>query len=283
FFQAIDDLKRRTAELSQTKDRMEQDLKLARTLQQSILPAQYPRIPRKQITGGLALSFSHFYRSAAYLGGDFFSILPMGSSKVGIFICDVVGHGVSSALITSMIRTMIDTIAPGTENPGRMLELMNIQLYNLLKNHTDNFFASAGYLFMDTRKEELSYADAGHPAPFLIIPETGEVGKLEIPEGISGPPLGIIDASQYGTFQRDLNEGERFFLFTDGAYEVFGEDGSMFGKERMAGLLRRHADQDAEQMISDVVESITEFSSRKYLEDDVCMITVDTRRISSEG
>jgi len=110
-----------TAELEAKNTQLEADLRMAREIQLALLPRDYPTLSHYGSSGYSALTFAHCYRPAEAVGGDFFDIFPLSPTRAGIFICDVMGHGLRAALVTAIIRTLLEELRPMMQNPGRFL------------------------------------------------------------------------------------------------------------------------------------------------------------------
>jgi hypothetical protein len=145
----INSLEAKQAELNQKNQQMHENLLLARQLQQAILPTDYPCFPSEAEPDQIMLRFYHFYQSADLLGGDFFHIVTLSEFSVGIFICDVLGHGVRSALITSMMRALVETYRNLARLPGNLMKQINRKCCQMLNQHPDSLFATANFLFIN--------------------------------------------------------------------------------------------------------------------------------------
>src|SRR5690606_27287299 len=120
-----------------------------------------------------ALNFCHRYLPTTTLGGDFFDVLALSDTMAGVFICDVMGHGVRSALVTAMMRALVGERTPVTVDPGQFLTELNRHLLFILPQTDTPMFASAFYVVIDVEKGLVSYANAGHPSPLYAGRETG--------------------------------------------------------------------------------------------------------------
>ena len=146
-------------------DLLHEDLQLARELQQAMLPLQYPTFPHRARPQDSTFLFHHAYRATAAIGGDFFAILPLSETVVGVFLCDVMGHGVRAALVTAMIRAMIEELKPLAHEPSQLLNELNSDLSEILRRARTPVFTSAFYLVIDAQSGMMRYANAGHPIP----------------------------------------------------------------------------------------------------------------------
>ena len=267
--QAYDELHHKNAEV-------EADLDLAREIQQAFLPQQYINFPRNAAPAEGALRFYHRYAPASTLGGDFSDILLLSQTKAGVFVCDVMGHGVRSALVTAIVRGQIEELMPFAGDPGRMLSEVNRSLCAILQRTKTPMFASAIYMVADVEKQELRYASAGHPSPFKAQRDapSGPLTMLCAPEE-SGPALGVIEDVQYETFSCPISPGDLLILFTDGLVEIESESGQLFEEAELQHAIEARLHQPVDQMLDEVLEEARSLTPDKQFADDICLVGVE--------
>jgi phosphoserine phosphatase RsbU/P len=264
-----------TADLGAKNAQLEADLRMARDVQLALLPRDYPTISRFGSSGCRALSFAHCYRPAEAVGGDFFDIFPLSPSRAGVFICDVMGHGLRAALITAVIRTLLEELRPLMDNPGRFLSALNLRLRAILERVDEPFIASAFYLVADAAANETHFANAGHPAPIHVRRNDQIVEQLWGPSGKAGPGLGLFDEISYSTLRSPFAQNDCILLFTDGLYEVESPSGEEFGLNSVVASLRSHFDLPAEEMFNALLADVCDFSRKQEFDDDVCIVAVE--------
>src|SRR5262249_25033779 len=137
------DLAAKTSEINR-------DLKMAREFQEALMPQKYPAVPTASHPAAVALEFHHIYRPANSVGGDFFYVLKVSDHRAGIFIADVMGHGARSALVTAILRTLLQNLAFDTDNPSQFLGRLNQHFHEIVRESEDTIFVSAFYLIIDT-------------------------------------------------------------------------------------------------------------------------------------
>ena len=142
-------LHRYAAELREKNAQLESDFNMAREIQQMFLPDQYPTFPHSVAPEESALKFSHRYISAQAVGGDFFDIFAITDSTAGVFICDVMGHGMRAALITAIMRGLIEELMPVAADAGKFLTEINRSLRAILRRTREPFLATAFYAVSD--------------------------------------------------------------------------------------------------------------------------------------
>jgi sigma-B regulation protein RsbU (phosphoserine phosphatase) len=264
-----------TAELEARNAQLEADLRMAREVQLALLPRDYPQVTHFGTSGYSTLSFAHCYRPAAAVGGDFFDIFPLSSNRAGVFICDVMGHGLRAALITAIIRTLLEELRPMMHNPGRFLSALNLQLRAILERVEEPFIATAFYLIADTATKEAQFANAGHPIPVRVKRSDGSVEQLSPEAGKTGPGLGLFDEINYSTSRASFEQNDCILLFTDGLYEVDSPGGEQFGLGAVISSLQSHANLPAEQLFNALLADACAFSKKPEFDDDVCIVAVE--------
>jgi sigma-B regulation protein RsbU (phosphoserine phosphatase) len=273
--QANAELARSQSELRRKNEILEEDLKMARDIQQAILPQQYPTFPPAASEESSLLHFCHQYHPTGQVGGDFFNILALTDTKAGIFICDVMGHGVRSALVTAMVRGLVEELRPIAPDPGQLLTRINSDLRAILRQSRTPLFTTAFYLVADLEKRQIHYSNAGHPRPFLIHRPKGTVEVLRHADGKARPALGLFADSVYPTTTRELAAGDMAMLFTDGLFEVEGAQGEQYSQDLLLEAVRRNASLHCRDMFAAVLSEVGEFTVNREFSDDVCMVGME--------
>ena len=262
-------------ELRVRNAQMEDDLKMAREIQLTMLPQQYPTFPRAASPSESAFQFTHRYLPAGTVGGDFFAVSALSESEAGVFICDVAGHGVRSALVTAMIRALTEELKPLAKDPGQFLSKLNSDLHAILK-HTDTpMLTTAFYLMVDSKSGTMRYANAGHPKPLLIRRSASRVEPLANAGGKSQPVLGLFEAATYETTEIKLDPKDLVMLFTDGLYEVQDRKDDLYSQEMLVAGVQRRTQLAAPQLFDELLAEIRRFASDSAFDDDVCLVAVE--------
>jgi PAS domain S-box-containing protein len=269
--QATAELARSQAELRKKNEIMEDDLKMAREIQQAMLPQQYPTFPLGVSREESLLTFCHRYHPTGQVGGDFFNVVPLAENKAGLFICDVMGHGVRSALVTAMVRALVEELRTIALDPGALLTRINHDLRAILQQTGTPLFTTAFYLVADLEKREIQFANAGHPRPFLIRSDK-VVEVLKSNDGKSWPALGLFQDTVYPTMQRPLHAGDSVMLFTDGLYEVEAPDGEQFSQQMLFKAVQNHLGLTCGDLFDVILKDIENFSGSSEFADDVCLV-----------
>ncbi len=270
----------RTAELSEKNEQMQSDLRMAREIQFAFLPQQYPVFPHSVRSQDSALRFCHRYLPTGDIGGDFFDVLPLSDNEAGVFVCDVMGHGVRAALVTAMLRGLVEELAPLAHDPGQFLAEMNRALLATLRQAETTLFASAFYLVADVARGEICFANAGHPSALQICRSTSSVESFR-PGCKPGPALGLFEDSIYPTFRRSMAADDLVILYTDGLYEVYDVDGHQYGEDRLLAALRKRMRMPCAELFDELLKEIRAYSQNAIFSDDVCMVGMEVARIGA--
>jgi phosphoserine phosphatase RsbU/P len=254
------------------------DLRMARQLQHAMLPHRFPTFPPTAGPDDTALRFHSRYVSTTELGGDYYDVLPLSDTAAGVFVCDVMGHGVRAALITAMIRALVEELLPVAHDPGQFLAGINHGLLAILKHAEEPLFATAFYLVVDVGQGRMRYANAGHPLPLLLQRGTGAVVPLTFVGAESGPALGIFGTPTFAVASRILSPHDLVILFTDGLFEVRGADDQEFGQERLLAAVQERHHLPAEQLFDELITLTRQQSGSGDYSDDVCLLGVEIER-----
>src|SRR5215831_7488071 len=195
----IRELEERDREIRQKNEQMKTDLRMATELQQALMPSTYPSIAADAGAGGTKLRFCHRYLPATLMGGDFFHIARLSDETAAVCICDVMGHGVRAALITAMMRAMIETHAAEAVDPGRLLTQLNSEFTGILKQTGTLVFLTVLYCVINVTTGNVRFSRAGHPPPLRARRSSGEVQSMIVGEDSSGPAIGIIPNAPFKT------------------------------------------------------------------------------------
>ncbi len=269
--------KRLAGQVAAYHAQMEAELQMARNLQQSLFPDRYPVFPGSAAPEKSALQFCHRFYPAQHLAGDFFSVLSLSDTRAAVFICDVMGHGVRSALVTAMLRAWVEDLAPETTDPAHFLGELNRRLARVFKQNDGLMFATAFYLVADLAAGTMHYANAGHPRPLHFQHAAGMVSPLPLPPH-PGPALGLFEDAGYLGGQCPLLRGDRLLLFTDGLFEVMDTAGEIgFGQERLLAAASARTQLAPAGLLDGLVAEARAFSGGAEFGDDVCLLAMEVK------
>lgn len=284
----------RTHELGVKNSLMEEDLNMARELQMAFLPHHFPTLPRNAEPATSAVKFHSIFEPSNSVSGDFFNVVRVSDSAVGVFMCDVMGHGVRAALVTAMMRALEEQLVDLAGDPGALLTEMNRSLRSILRQLGTTLFTTACYVIADIATARLSFANAGHPSPLLV--RQGVVCALEsvslshgaaagvasvMATRCAGPALGLLDAVNYITHERQVVTGDQILVFTDGLYEAENANAEAFGANRLRASIRHSAGQPLPQLVQEVFAGIQQFAGGCAFADDICLVGMEIVRLGA--
>jgi PAS domain S-box-containing protein len=270
-------LARYAEELRFKNAQLQADLEMARDIQQVFLTQKYPTFPRNLTPQQSWLGFCHWYQPAEQVGGDFFCVLPLSETAAGVFICDVLGHGLRAALVTAIVRGLLEELTPIAADPGRLLSEINTSLLAIFRQTETPMLVSAFYLVVDTIDGKMCYANAGHPRPFHVRRQLGVTEPLRF-QGPQGPVLGIFERAAYQNSHCEASENDLIVLFTDGLFEVEVAEDEYYGAERLLAAVSKRMQLPAAQLFSEVVAEIQRCCVSGRFTDDMCLLGVELRR-----
>jgi serine phosphatase RsbU (regulator of sigma subunit) len=259
---SIEGLLREKAE----KERLEQELRIARSIQMSLLPQGPLEIP--------GLSLSGHCEPAREVGGDYYDFLPLDDDRLGILIADVSGKGTSAALYMAELKGLVLSLSQQHASPRRML----IEANRIISKHLDaRSFITMTYAVVDLRSRTMTCARAGHcPLIYVPGPDAGSrTAQVLTPEGmVLGLQFDLGD-----TFDRLLEEvtlplgrGDLFVLYTDGISEAMNSAGDCFGDHRLVELAERHADLAFDDLQDRILSEVHTFAGDAAQHDDMTMV-----------
>src|SRR5918993_2638328 len=252
--------KRRLEQEISERERVEQELRVARTIQQASLPEKVPELEGWQI--------APYYQPAREVGGDFydFHLLPKG--KLGLVVGDAAGKGVPAALVMSTTCGMLQAVARalGSSSPGEVLAQVN---ETLLARIPTNMFVTCFYGVLDPHSGTLRYANAGHDPPY--VRRRGDCEELRA----RGMPLGLMPQMSYEEMGTDVEVGEAALFYSDGLVEAHDPKGEMFGFPRLQGLVAEYGED--ERPLGDLLmEELHLFVGEGWeQEDDITLLTLE--------
>ena len=189
------------------------------------------------------------------------------------------GHGIRAALITAMVRALVEKFSAAAANPAAMLTKMNRSLFTILKHVESALFVTGFYLVVDIARSRILFANAAHPAPLLLHRLRGNLESIS-GNGKGGPPLGLLDDAQYQNCESPMAEDDFIMLFTDGLFEVAAPGDDIYSRERLMSAVRKRASLPSAGLLTELLGEIRQFSKGIGFSDDVCLVTMDIKRLS---
>jgi serine phosphatase RsbU (regulator of sigma subunit)/predicted ester cyclase len=212
--------------MEQRRERIEQELLVARRIQHASLPEEVPTLEGWQI--------SPYYQPAREVGGDFYDLFDLEGGRLGVVVGDATGKGMPAALVAEATSNMLRALAQGlgSSSPGEVLSRVN---ETLLARIPSNMFVTCFYAILDAKSGSLTYANAGHDLPYLPR-RNGDVEELRA----RGMPLGLMSGMGYEEKEIVLDAGEAALFYSDGLVEAHDPKGEMFGFPRLRALVAEH-------------------------------------------
>jgi sigma-B regulation protein RsbU (phosphoserine phosphatase) len=234
----------------------EREIAEAKAIQEKLLPREIPQMPGYEIASA--------WQSARLVGGDYFDILPLDETSLGICIADVVGKGMPAALLMSNLQAAVRGLSSATFAPDLLCSRLNSLMY---RNTASDRFITFFYAQLDGPTRRLAYVNAGHNAPFVMHAD-GSHERLR--EG--GTVLGVFDTQSYDLGVAQLCAGDRVLLYTDGITEARNSAGEEFGEARLLGLLNDHRSSSADELQANILQVVAEFSGHHWQDDATLLV-----------
>ena len=269
------------AELGRKNAQMQADLNMASELHEAFLPSGFDSFPRGAIGGERLLDFRYLYHPSGTIGGDFFDIYELSDHEVAVFISDVMGHGIRSALVVATIRGLIEQLRPIAGDPGALMTQLNAAYVAIFAHMgSDLTFATALYAVFDTRTGALRYANASHPRPYVLRSDRGEVNRLNARVQEPATALGLFATAKYQTLNAQLGPKDMVLFYTDGLSEVENPNGEFYETLHFEEALRANLDSSPKLLVERLFEDARGFSTAPAFEDDICMLAMQVLRIN---
>jgi serine phosphatase RsbU (regulator of sigma subunit) len=265
---------------AQERERIEQELRIARLIQQTLLPKTLPQLPGYHLAA--------YYQPAREVGGDFYDFLELDDGRLGLVVGDVTDKGVPAALVMATTRTMLRTYAQRLFSPSEVLRLSNEAL---VTDIPPNMFITCLYAILEPESGRLVYANAGHDLPYRrrrrdhsrssssSSSEEGARGALEVVMAeelrATGMPLGLMPGMSYEEKEIVVEEGESVLFYSDGLVEAHSPEYEMFGFPRLQGLVGAHREGGGSSLIGYLLTELSRFVGQGWeQEDDITLVTL---------
>lgn len=255
------------AALSSTRSRLssfQEDLHIASDIQQRMLVS-------KTRLGSVcpALDCHACMVPCREIGGDFYDLIPLDSDHVAVVVGDVSGKGIPAALMMATCITLLRAYTESFRSASRIMRKVNARLIN--GNELDCMFTTLFLGILNLHRNSITYCNAGHNPAVLRSADK----SIRLLDDIHGPAVGVIDGVEYEETRVPFSVGDRLLLYTDGASERFGRDGSMFGEERIiAHCSNSPICTSSKDLVSDLLRKINQFGNADHPHDDVTVVCI---------
>ena len=247
------------------KQRMEQELDIARKIQQALVPQGLKDFPHLAVTG--------LHRPCSEVGGDYFDVFPLPDGRNAILIADVSGKGLGAALLTTMLQGTLSGMTLGVD-PVKVFNHLNL----FLCEHAEvGRYATMFFGLLDSAGT-LEFVRAGHPSPLLL--RRGKVSEL-----YSGGsfPVGLAEEATFKSSRYQLEPEDTLLLFTDGVTEAQDKSANLFGMERLIDTFRRYPDSSLHAIQAGILAAVESFSAGAKQSDDITLLVVRYRQPADIG
>jgi serine phosphatase RsbU (regulator of sigma subunit) len=246
----------RLVEKERERQRLEEQINIARDIQQALLPRDFREFPHLAVTG--------FNLPCLSVGGDYFDVFPLSDGRTAFLIADVSGKGLGAALLTTMLQGALSGMTLGTD-PARVFNHVN----RFLCGHSEvGRYATMFFGILD-QDGHLEYINAGHPSPFLIRHGVAEEAFTE-----GSYPVGLVPEAEYTAVCLKLEPGDTLVLFSDGVTEAMDPDEQLFGVPRLKQVLTGQTQCPLENIQKCVLEAVENFTRGAHQADDVTLLIV---------
>jgi serine phosphatase RsbU (regulator of sigma subunit) len=253
---------------AQERERIEQELRVARLIQQTLLPKEVPDLEGYKLAA--------YYQPAREVGGDFYDFLKLDDEHLGLVVGDVTDKGVPAAIVMATTRTMLRASAQRLDSPGEVLKRVNDVI---VRDIPPNMFITCLYAILNLKSGLLRYANAGHDLPYRRRRRrSSEAGGAEELRA-TGMPLGLLPGMSYEEKEIVLDRGDSVLFYSDGLVEAHDPERKMFGFPRLQGLVGAHP--GGATMIDFLLEELAHFVGDSWeQEDDITLVTLQRSEAS---
>ncbi|MGB2671366.1 MAG: SpoIIE family protein phosphatase [Candidatus Acidiferrum sp.] len=247
------------------RQRMEEQINIARDIQQALLPRNFPDHPHLAVAGCNYPCLS--------VGGDYFDVFPLDNDRTAFLIADVSGKGLGAALLTTMLQGALSAMTLGTD-PARVFTHVN----RFLCDHAEvGRYATMFFGILDG-EGHLEFINAGHPSPFLL-----RHGVAHEPFSEGSYPVGLVPEAEYAVARLKLEPGDTIVLFSDGVTEAMDPNEELFGVPRLREVLTGQTQCPLDQLQKCVLEAVENFARGASQADDLTLLIVRYRAAGAQA
>jgi len=255
----------RLVESERERQRLEEQINIARVIQQGLLPRDFSEYPHLAVNG--------YNLPCLSVGGDYFDVFPVSEGRTAFLIADVSGKGLGAALLTTMLQGALSAMTLGTD-PARVINHVN----RFLCSHAEvGRYATMFFGILDD-DGHLEFINAGHPSPFLIRNGVAEEAFTE-----GSFPVGLVPEAEYTAVCLKLEPGDTLVLFSDGVTEAMDPDDQLYGVPRLKQVLTGLAECPLEEIQKCVLESVENFARGAHQADDLTLLVVRYRAAAASA
>ena len=262
-------------ELAKKNHQFEAELLVARQLQEQLMAIGFDSQPMYARSGKMwELEASYLYTPSHHLAGDFFYLIPISENRLGILVCDVMGHGIKAALVTMLIRGLMLETPVLLNEPDKVMKHLNDSLVKLAEDPEFPRFVTALYTVIDLNTGNVRLANAGHPAPIWRVEDNSGSHFELCPVEDIGPALGLLPDEIFKGSQFELTQKTELLFYTDGIIEQKTKQGEEWGVENLEETVLDHESDDLPEQLKAISNELKESAGAEELSDDVCIVAV---------
>jgi len=249
--------------LKQSQEIFEQELALARQVQESILPRDYPK--------DIDYAFDARYYPAIEIGGDFYDMMPLTNNRLAILVGDLTGHGIQAALSTTLLKFSFTAFKQQDVSPQEIILGMNETLQEMLPSQV---FVTAVLVILDLQTGRCSLVSGGGPHPYILRKSTGKVEEIFA----DGMLMGFIGKDLYKIGEEkhfELKKGDRLMLFSDGITEVLNAEEEHYEDISLKPTITQNADKSSGELMDVIIEGARKFARENHQWDDITILCIE--------
>lgn len=238
--------------------KLEEDIRVAKEIQEKLLPKENPNIPGFDIIG--------YSRPAKEVGGDYYDFISIDENKLALCLGDISGKGIPASLLMANLQATLRGQALSCSSCAKCLERSNRFLY-----HSTNIqkFATLFYAILNTETGQLCYSRAGHPPPIYINSE-GEMQELST----GGMVLGFQEEAYYQESYINFSKDDLLVIYSDGVTEAGDPGDESFDEWRLEDIIKQNRDKSSEEIRSAIIDAVEEFTGKKVQRDDMTLLII---------
>lgn len=255
----LDDLNQ---SLNEQNKKMSWELSVAKNVQTSILPDEFPQHE--------AVIYGRYLKPMLEVSGDYYNVFEISENLYGILVADVSGHGVPSALITTMVKVAFESFtSQDFINPAEICKSVNLSLFETLSDA--GYYLTAFFIILDLDEMTIQYTNAGHQRPLFFRENTPQPERLTT----QGMQIGSFDDAQYSYDILNLKVGDKILIFSDGIVRSTDPQGTLFGEERLIDSIQKHRNLVGQDLVDAIIKELNDFTQGTPANDDIVVLSID--------
>lgn len=248
------------------KSKLDLDLELASSIQNLLLPRQFPNSPK--------IEFAAQYTAAQKIGGDLYDVFAIDDNRIGVAIADVSGKGISASILMAICQTNLRHISRRKDSPAEVLSAINAQMQSAMRR---DMFITIIYAIIDQAEQSITFARAGHELPLFYHRADDGSSQIETIHS-EGMALGMVPPEMFDLMIKDqtvpFRKGDALILYTDGVTESVNAIGEEYSNERLIHALETHGDGSAQFILEQIMASVRHFSGQAGQADDLTLVAI---------